>query len=522
MCLGTIDIHNDAAVLTAASIHADIQDLFAKVTVSQTFTNTSATETLEITYTFPLASSAAVSTFHAEIGGKKVVSKLFEKQMAKDQFDDAISSGFGAFIGEQAEGNNFKCSVGSLQPNSEVKCVLTYVDRLTYMDNEIQFSLPVLRTSTEVDFSANIVTSSKLVSVEGDLKNIVIDGHKVTHKIQTDEAMTLLITVAEPHTPTAVGELTPSKDGIACFSFHPDMSQQEENEEVNSEVILLIDCSGSMSGGAIKKVNQAVSIILRSLPESCKFNIIDFGSTERRLFGTVQSYSDETLRKAVDANQCRNADLGGTELLRPLGAILADKPTVGFSRQIFLLTDGEVSDRDDCIEVARTQSSSTRIFTFGIGREVDRSLVTEIAKASNGRSEFVDAGNMQEAVMRQMNFAMKPCLSEVKIDLVYKGSDKRQNDEDDHVTLTPYHPAPIFSGGVHHAFVRFSEQKLKELSGSNVVAKLSGKFGSSPWSQEVTFDTSSFMEKKIRGPPRRQTLWQVIDRRTRNGTQPHA
>jgi len=186
--------------------------------------------------------------------------------------------------------------------------------------------------------------------------------------------------------PSSHGEKNARGDVFACFSFHPDMTKQEDKEEINSEVILLIDCSGSMSGSPILSVNEVVKIILKSLPESCQFNIVDFGSKQRSLFKEPKPYTEKTLKEAMKQTEKRNADLGGTELLEPLRNILNSKTKEGYSRQIFLLTDGEVSNSRECIELARTQSNSTRIFTFGIGTSVDKHLVTEIAAVSNGRS----------------------------------------------------------------------------------------------------------------------------------------
>jgi hypothetical protein len=80
-----------------------------------------------------------------------------------------------------------------------------------------------------------------------------------------------------------------------------------------------------------------------------KFHSHMTGTDARILFPDgAKPYSSETLKLAVTATEKRSADLGGTELYKPLKSILTSKTQRGFSRQIFLLTDGEVRVLQRC------------------------------------------------------------------------------------------------------------------------------------------------------------------------------
>lgn len=48
------------------------------------------------------------------------------------------------------EKNIFKCSIGRIPPKKQVDCVITYVDTLVYMDNDIYFLLPAHNADIEV------------------------------------------------------------------------------------------------------------------------------------------------------------------------------------------------------------------------------------------------------------------------------------------------------------------------------------------------------------------------------------
>jgi len=72
------------------------------------------------------------------------------------------------------------------------------------------------------------------------------------------------------------------------------------------------------------------------------------------------------------------ANMGGTNIVQPLQFILTQKAKEGIpryssftllriQRQLFLLTDGEVPNIAECVDVVRRHSNTTRVFTFGIG-----------------------------------------------------------------------------------------------------------------------------------------------------------
>ncbi len=66
---------------------------------------------------------------------------------------------------------------------------------------------------------------------------------------------------------------------------------------------------------------------------------------------------------------------------------------------MFVLTDGEVNNTDECISAVRDNAHTTRVFTFGIGDAASVRLCEGMAEAGEGRAEFIRTGtNMQEKV----------------------------------------------------------------------------------------------------------------------------
>ena len=115
-----------------------------------------------------------------------------------------------------------------------------------------------------------------------------------------------------------------------------------------------------MRGSYIKSARETLMLFLKSISEGSYFNIVGFGSSYELLFPQSVAYSQESLDKAVSHTQSVDADLGGTELLPPLQHIFGMKTLSGRPRQIFVLTDGSVSNTQACIQAVKKNIHSSR------------------------------------------------------------------------------------------------------------------------------------------------------------------
>lgn len=167
-----------------------------------------------------------------------------------------------------------------------------------------------------------------------------------------------------------------------------------------------------MSGTPIEQAKNCLILFLKSLPETCIFNIVGFGSSFYKLFPMSAPYNDDTLARAMDHVSKINADLNGTDLLPPLQSILSVTASERFPRQLILLTDGGISNTEETINYVRNHSNTTRIFTFGIGSGVSVELVKGLADASRGKAEFVKGNErLQTKVVKHLKKALTPGLS---------------------------------------------------------------------------------------------------------------
>jgi len=170
----------------------------------------------------------------------------------------------------------------------------------------------------------------------------------------------------------------------------------------------VIDRSGSMSC-QIKQLQDAMNIFMRSLPADCYFNIVGFGSGYTKLSPQSMRYTDESLKRATDHIATIMANYGGTNIYEPLSDVLSQPLIPFYSRQVFLLTDGQVSNTDDVIRLVQRKNQQCRVFSLGIGSSVSHFLVNGIARAGNGTSAFVASGErVERKVLKQLNDGFLP------------------------------------------------------------------------------------------------------------------
>ncbi|XP_035711434.1 von Willebrand factor A domain-containing protein DDB_G0292740-like [Folsomia candida] len=191
-------------------------------------------------------------------------------------------------------------------------------------------------------------------------------------------------------------------------------------KEGKTEFVILLDRSGSMDGNCIRMARTALQLFLHSMPADFYFNIIGFGNSFQVLFyNGSRKYNEDTLRDANWHAQHLNADLGGTEILAPLSKIYSYPCIPGYTRQVFVLSDGEVSNTEEVISLVKQNSSNSRLFALGIGSSCSRHLIQGIADAGKGTSAFVENEQViHSATLNLLKNALQPSLNDVKVEWV--------------------------------------------------------------------------------------------------------
>ena len=191
---------------------------------------------------------------------------------------------------------------------------------------------------------------------------------------------------------------SPQTDSPRSESHESDSTNAKETlAPPKKEVVFLIDCSGSMQGDSIREARKALEICTRALEPGSSFNIVRFGSYHESLYSKSRLYEEKSLGQALSYLNQTKANLGGTEVFGPLKFILESSPPKNdIQRTVILITDGEVANEDPVMRLVRSHSTTTTLFTIGIGAGCNEHLIKGLARAGNGASEFIYPGERIE------------------------------------------------------------------------------------------------------------------------------
>ena len=187
--------------------------------------------------------------------------------------------------------------------------------------------------------------------------------------------------------------------------------------------IFLIDQSGSMRGNSIELVKKALVLFMQSLPQKSYFQLIGFGTDFIKYHLFPIEYNKENVKTTLEIIKGFQASMGGTNISAPLKDIFENKKydDIPLARNIFLLTDGQVYNRELCINLISSNSNKFRIQAIGIGNDFDRILIERAGRLGNGSSAFVeDVNKINEVVIETLNKCLRPYLININFGFANK------------------------------------------------------------------------------------------------------
>ncbi|CAL8350850.1 unnamed protein product [Lota lota] len=518
-CCGLLTAKKEPVPLKSVDVEVTVQDHVATVAATLLYENKEQSP-IEAVFVFPLPGDAAVCHFSAKIGQSEVVAEVREKQKAREEYDDALSSGHQAFLLEESEQSPdvFSLSVGSLPPGESASIRLEYVTELAVQaDDGLRFCLPavlnpryqprgsdgsggtvscgpgtsVLASLVPYSLSlcASVCSPRPITKVES---NCSLDPVQYLNQQQTratvklasghkfDRDVELLLYYKDSHLPTAVVEVGRASakpgslmgDPVVMLSLYPEFPPAVMSSMTKSgEFLFVIDRSGSMdspmsnaerSQMRIDSAKETLLLLLKSLPIGCYFNIYSFGSSYTHVFPKSVVYSQETMDEALKVIEGMSADMGGTEILEPLQHIFKQPCIPSQPRQLFVFTDGEVCNTMAVIDVVKRNSGSHRCFSFGIGGGASTALINGLAKEGRGHAQFITgADRMQSKVMQSLRFALQPAVVDISVTWDVPAG----------VSVTPLTPpiANLFQGQRSLIYAQLTGESLGDAEGCVIV-----------------------------------------------------
>jgi uncharacterized protein YegL len=176
----------------------------------------------------------------------------------------------------------------------------------------------------------------------------------------------------------------------------PSLSQ-ESGAVAARDFVLVVDRSGSMSGEKMTQARDALTAVLDGLNPVDSFNIVIFDDGIET-FATENQMATEAVKKEASAFIDAVVADGSTNIFDAIQTGLGSFPTqTGNPRYLVLLTDGEATagetGTDAILAMAQSHNEvGARIFTFGIGYNVNTVLLDKLASESAGDALYIPPG----------------------------------------------------------------------------------------------------------------------------------
>ncbi|MHC4582423.1 MAG: VIT domain-containing protein, partial [Planctomycetota bacterium] len=427
-----------AVEITGISVLIDVLESTATTSIEIRLQNTS-NRRQEAELIVPVPDEAVVLGFAYDGPDGEITAKVLPKDEARRIYQQLVSKIRDPALVEFIGYNLVRSSVFPVEARGKQKVRLTYEHLLEVDGNRVDYVLPrteSLQYAVPWKVTANIRAKrpiSTVYSSSHKLETERVSSHHLVVKI-ADEA------VKEPG-PFRFSYLT-EDDGVTASMFaYPDnkvgggyflllaglpAEATAGAQAIKREVTLVIDRSGSMRNEKIEQVKEAALQIIAGLGEGEAFNIIIYNNT-------VQLFSKNSVLKTKENEAAARAYIqgitatGGTNIHDALAEALGQEPREGMLPIVLFLTDGlptvgQTSELAIRNLVTRANPHNRRVFTFGVGVDVNAPLLEKMARESRAKAEFVLPNeDVEVKIGRVFKRLTGPVLADVKLEVLEKG-----------------------------------------------------------------------------------------------------
>jgi Ca-activated chloride channel family protein len=427
--------------LVGAELRAVAKGGLARLVLEQHFVNRHE-DALRVTYRMPLPVDGAVSAYAFEIEGRTIRGRVERRAAARAEFEQALLDGKTAALLEQNTGDIFTQELGNLPPRAAVTARITVDLRLAWLPEgewELRFPTVIGPRYIGIEDAAVAADTRVETAVEGVEARVVIKvdigdalvgpvaspTHALTqsgagaYELRAPAALDRDIVVRWPVATRAMGlslaaARRPGGDAYGLLTLVPP-ARAARGARTPRDLIVLLDTSGSMSGVPLDKAKQVVSLLIDSLDEADRLELIEFSTRPSRYCPEPVVATPEAKRLAIAWVRARTAD-GGTEMASAVEeALAALRP--GAQRQVVLVSDGYVGGEERIVRrLHEALPKSCRLHFLGTGSSVNRSLAAAMARAGRGVEVLVGLDeDIEKGAKRLVDRMRAPVLTNIEI-----------------------------------------------------------------------------------------------------------
>jgi Ca-activated chloride channel homolog len=415
--------------------HVDvtIEHQIATVHVDQVFYNPNDYE-LEGQYIFPIPKNASVNEFILWMDNEPIRGKILDAAEARETYEEIVNQLKDPALLEYAGQGAVQANIYPIPADGEQRIELEYTQVLTTENGLLDFVYPLntekfsLKPLQDVEVTVKIKSDdplraiyspSHVVNIEksGDYEaeiyyqeeNVLPDQDFQVYFSLGDEQALHLFTYMDLFDEQ-------DQDGFFMMLLAPPI--HSDVEAVEKDIVLIIDRSGSMEGEKFQQAQDAGKYILQHINENDRFYISMFSdrlmSFESRMKNTNKVNDAVSWINRQSASGSTDINLA---LLDALSVIDDERPTYVIFLTDGLPTAGEVDTDSILKNFSEEVPDNMRFFSFGVGYDVDTTLLDSLSQENHGSSSYVKSDmQIDEVLSGFYEKISSPVMTDLQID----------------------------------------------------------------------------------------------------------
>jgi len=427
-------------------IDASIRDQVAQVQVGQTFKNRT-NRVLQVKFVFPLPYDGAIDQMTFMVDGEELEGRLLEADKAREIYQSYVQRSQDPALVQWIGIGMFQTQVFPVPAGAERTVSLRYTQLCKRSGSLNDWLLPLSPTKftcspiAEVVIRGRIRSETKLGNVYSPTHDVEIDrsGDKVVKfeykakgKSSNSDFRVMWDTGDSPVQLSVVSHRPDSyQDGYFMLMIQPQLPEPAgDQKKTGKNVILVMDKSGSMKGKKIDQARKAADYVVGKLKGRDRFTLINYDSVVENFRSELASADKETRTDAKEYIESMLAG-GSTNIDEALKQALAMASEADGPAYVVFMTDGRptVGERN-AMKIADNAkgrlSESTRLFSLGVGHDVNSRLLDKLASICLGQTMYVRPGQpLDQVVSRLYDRIGAPALTDAKLKLTIDGKEGR-------------------------------------------------------------------------------------------------
>ena len=382
-----------------------IRDQVATTTLILTFKNPGS-RPQEGQAIVPVPDGAMLKGFAMEGSTLKVEAKLLPTAEARRIYDQIVSQLKDPALLEFAGLGAVRSSVFPVPAGKELKLHLVYEELLLKEGERIDYILP--RTQS-IAYRIPWKVSLDWRDAEG-IRTVYSPSHEVDWSRKSGRRINLnmdgvinpgplRVSILRRKNSNAVASILSHATGKDEGYFLMLLSPPEKNAnspKLIREVTIVIDRSGSMAGEKMRQTISAAAQIMGGLEDGERFNMISYNESVEKFAPKPVVLNSKTREKAFGFLKSLRVS-GGTNIHDAILSALSQPCEKGTLPMILFLTDGlptigETSERKIRAASRENNHARRRVFTFGVGVDVNTPLLSRLADDSRAMASYVLPG----------------------------------------------------------------------------------------------------------------------------------